>query len=113
MTLVLLVLSAGFWLTRLPFISHWLLFSGILLGGLPLMWDTLKHLWRREMSVDLIAILAIIGSLLLQEYLAETVIVLMMAGGIALEDFALRAGKLPQTREKEHAYSLHVPSLAS
>lgn len=93
LTLALLILSACFWLFRLPFISHWLLFSGILLGGLPLLWDTLKHLWRREMSVDLIAMLAIIGSLILQEYLAGTVIVLMMAGGIALEDFALRRAR--------------------
>lgn len=93
LTLALLILSACFWLIRLPFVSHWLLFSGILLGGLPLLWDTLKHLRHREMSVDLIAMLAIIGSLLLQQYLAGTVIVLMMAGGIALEDFALRRAR--------------------
>lgn len=93
MTLALLILSACFWLFGLPFVLHWLLFSGILLGGLPLLWDTLTHLRHREMSIDLIAMLAIMGSLLLQQYLAGTVIVLMMAGGIALEDFALRRAR--------------------
>jgi P-type E1-E2 ATPase len=50
-------------------------------------------LLHKEFSVDVIAILAIVGSLLLQEYLAGALIVLMLSGGEALEAYALRRAR--------------------
>ena len=50
---------------------------------------TLVHsLLRRSASVDVIAILAIVGALVLGEYLAGAVIGLMLATGRALEEYA-------------------------
>jgi heavy metal translocating P-type ATPase len=46
-------------------------------------------LLRRETGVDLIAILAMGGALLLREYLAGAIISVMLTGGAALEHFAI------------------------
>jgi heavy metal translocating P-type ATPase len=62
-------------------------------GGVPLAWSTLKHLARREYATDLIATLAIGGSALLGEFFAGAVVVLMQAGGEALEDYGLRRAR--------------------
>jgi heavy metal translocating P-type ATPase len=59
-------------------------------GLLPLVWETVIGLWRREAGVDLIALLAMAGSLALGEYLAGAVIALMLASGQALEAYADR-----------------------
>lgn len=47
-----------------------------------------RSLWRRQPGVDLIALLAMAGSLALGEYLAGAVVALMLSGGQALEAFA-------------------------
>ncbi|HET9112206.1 MAG TPA: HAD-IC family P-type ATPase, partial [Ktedonobacterales bacterium] len=68
---------------------RWPLVVIILVGGVPLLVETVRQLLHREFGVDLLALLAIAGSLLLGEYLAGAVIVLMLAGGKSLESFAL------------------------
>ena len=60
------------------------------IGLLPLAWTTIRGLIRREAGVDLIALLAMAGSLALGEYLAGAVIALMLASGRALETYADR-----------------------
>lgn len=59
-------------------------------GGAPLVFETLKNLVRGKIWADLIASLAIVASALLGEFLAGAVVVLMQAGGEALEDYGLR-----------------------
>jgi len=59
-----------------------------LLIGLRLAWSIIRDLLRGEMGVDIIAILAIGGALLLGEYLAAAVIGVMLATGQALERYA-------------------------
>ena len=54
----------------------------------PLIISILRALRERTAGVDIIALLAIIGALLMHEYLAGAVIALMLAGGNALEEFA-------------------------
>jgi len=66
----------------------WALTTAI--GAVPLLVRVTKGIWRREPGVDVIAVLAIVGSLALGEYLAGAVIVLMLASGQALESFAER-----------------------
>ena len=68
--LTLLLLSLLLWLVGRPELAQWLLLMVVLLGGLPLLWETVQQFLHREFSVDLIALLAITGSLLLGEYLA-------------------------------------------
>ena len=60
------------------------------LGGLPLLYELLQKLWTREVGADMLGGLAIITSLLLGEYVAGSIIVLMLSGGEALESYALR-----------------------
>ena len=92
--IALLLASLITWLLGWHTLAQWSLIAIILLGGLPLLWETVRQLARGEVGVDVIAILAIGGSLILGQYLAGAIIVLMLSGGEALEAFALRrAGK--------------------
>lgn len=90
----LLLVSLIAWVTGSHSAAQWSLIAVILLGGIPLLWETVRQLAHGEIGVDVIAILAIAGSLILGQYLAGAIIVLMLSGGEALEAFALsRAGK--------------------
>jgi heavy metal translocating P-type ATPase len=60
------------------------------IGILPLAWETMDGLIRRQAGVDLIALLAMAGALALGEYLAGAVIALMLSSGQALEAYADR-----------------------
>ena len=48
-----------------------------------------RRLLRREIGVDVIAILAMGGALLLGQYLAGAIIAVMLTGGAALEEYAI------------------------
>ncbi|HEV2580201.1 MAG TPA: heavy metal translocating P-type ATPase, partial [Ktedonobacteraceae bacterium] len=82
---------------------NWLLLAVVLLGGIPLLWETLRQFARKEFSVDTIAILAIAGSLWLGEYLAGAFVVLMLSGGEALEAYALRRARSSLTALADRA----------
>src|SRR6187549_2697757 len=57
------------------------------IGGVPLLYDLLRKLLKREFGSDLLGGISIITSVLLSEYLAGSIIVLMLAGGEALENY--------------------------
>ncbi len=59
-------------------------------GGLPLLYELLQKLIGREFSSDFLAGAALAASVFLHEYLAGAIVVFMLSGGRALEDFALR-----------------------
>jgi len=84
-----LVLRFGFHATpeqfRIP------LLTTLVLGGLPMLHDLLRKLLKREFGSDLLGGISIITSVLLGEYLAGSIIVLMLAGGEALESYALHS----------------------
>ena len=65
------------------------LLATLVLGGLPLLSDLLRKLLKREFGSDLLGGLSIATSVVLGEYLAGTIIVLMLSGGEALERYAL------------------------
>ncbi len=92
-TLLLLLAAGVLVLAGQRTAAQWSLIAIILLGGLPLLWETLTQIVAGEFGVDLIALLAIGGSLLLGEYLAGAIIVLMLSGGVALEAYALRRAR--------------------
>ena len=60
----------------------------VLIALVPLGVSVVRDLLRRETGVDLIALLAMAGSLALGQYLAGAVIGLMLSGGQALERYA-------------------------
>ncbi|MEC5128444.1 heavy metal translocating P-type ATPase [Verrucomicrobiales bacterium BCK34] len=68
-------------------IPLWITF---LLGGVPLVYDLVKKAFRREFGSDLLAGISIVTSLILGEYLAGTLVILMLSGGEALEAYAIR-----------------------
>lgn len=70
--------------------KEWPLGVVLLLGGVPLVWDLLVKLMRRQFGSDLLAGLSIITSVILGEYLAGSLVVLMLSGGEALEAYAVR-----------------------
>jgi heavy metal translocating P-type ATPase len=81
-------LGARFGFNR-PDIAEGLLLATLVLGGLPLVVETLAGALRGRFAADLVAALAIVGALLLGQYFAGAVIVLMQAGGEALEAYAM------------------------
>ena len=77
-----LAMEAGF--TNIP------LWVAYVFGGVPLVWGLLGNLWRREFGSDLLAGLSIVTAVFLGEYLAGTLVILMLSGGEAIEAFAVR-----------------------
>jgi heavy metal translocating P-type ATPase len=67
------------------------LWIALALGGVPLVWELLVKLWHREFGSDLLAGISIVTSVLLDEYLAGTLVVLMLSGGETLEAYAVRS----------------------
>ena len=109
MAVTLMLASLVLWLAGRGDITNWLLLAVALLGGVPLLWETLRQLFHREFGVDLIAILAIGGSIFLGQYLAGALVVLMMSGGEALEAYALRRARSSLSALAERApRSAHI-----
>lgn len=67
------------------------LVAALLFGGGPLVLGLLRKLLRREFGSDLLAGISIVTACLLGEYLAGTLVVLMLSGGEALEAYAVRS----------------------
>lgn len=66
------------------------LFAALVFGGIPLVFDLAKNIVRFEFSSDLLAGISIVTAVLLGEYLAGTLVVLMLSGGETLEAYAVR-----------------------
>ena len=66
------------------------LWATFIFGGIPLVYELARNLLRREFGSDLLAGISIVTSVLLHEYLAGAIVVLMLSGGEALENYALR-----------------------
>lgn len=73
--------------------SHWVLGLGALSLSIPVFKDIIHTLRSGRFGVDVLAVVAIITSVILQEYWAGIIIVLMLTGGEALEDYAKKRAK--------------------
>ena len=62
----------------------------LLVGGVPLVVQTLRGLLQGRFAADVVAMLAIVTAFVLGQYFAGVVIVLMQSGGEALEAYAMR-----------------------
>jgi len=74
-------------------LRHWAdipLYVTLLAGGLPLVVQLASKLWAWEFGSDFLAGVSIVTAVLLRQYLAAAIVVLMLSGGTAIEDFASR-----------------------
>ena len=87
------------------------LLVALVIGGVPLVFDLLVKLVKRQFGSDLLAGMSIVTSVLLAEYLAGTLVVLMLSGGEALEAYAVRsassvlealAHRMPSVAHRKH-----------
>lgn len=86
---------------RLPL---WVALAG---GGAPLVLDLLLKAIKREFGSDLLAGISIVTSIVLGEYLAGTLVVLMLSGGETLEAMAAE-----NARSVLRALASRVPTIA-
>ncbi|HLF68710.1 MAG TPA: heavy metal translocating P-type ATPase [Gaiellaceae bacterium] len=86
--LAALGLGTGFWLAGHKDEADvvWAIATALVL--VPLVLGVARSLLRGDVGVDAIALIAIVGALLLGEYLAGAIVALMLSGGNALEDYA-------------------------
>jgi heavy metal translocating P-type ATPase len=89
-TAILVHLVLRFALHTSAGISQIPLLAALVFGGIPLVYELTRNLLRREFGSDLLAGISIVTSILLNEYLAGAIVVLMLSGGEALENYALR-----------------------
>jgi len=64
------------------------LMVALLVGGTPLVFDLTRKLIKREFGSDLLAGISILTAVVLGQYLVAAIVVLMLSGGTALEEFA-------------------------
>ncbi|HEU5457486.1 MAG TPA: heavy metal translocating P-type ATPase, partial [Terracidiphilus sp.] len=72
------------WLLDLP------LWIAVTAGGVPLLYALMKQLLRGQFGSDFLAGLSIVTATVMGELLVATIIVLMLSGGQALEEFATK-----------------------
>ena len=80
-----------------PVVGQWIFLAALAAGGGPLVAQTLLGMLRGRFAADIVAMLAIMTALLLGQYFAGVVIVLMQSGGEALEGYAM--GRASQSLE--------------
>lgn len=88
-------------------VQNFPLWAVLALGGTPLVWGLLVKMFHREFGSDLLAGISIVVSILLDEYLAGSLVVLMLSGGEALEAYAVRSAS-----SVLQALSKRMPSIA-
>jgi heavy metal translocating P-type ATPase len=83
------------------------LLAVLVLGGIPQLYQLIAKLLRGDWGADMLAGIAIVTAVALDEYLAGSLVVLMLSGGTALEAYAVR--KASSVLE---ALSKRMPSIA-
>lgn len=88
----------------IPSLPLWL---AILAGGIPLLYDLTQQAIKKKFGSDFLAGLSIVTAALMGEPLIAAIIVLMLAGGQALEEFATR-----RASSVLNALASRMPSIA-
>lgn len=111
-----------FWLTGVVEVTRWL-FSifAIVVAGIEAV-QMAKQLRKGIVGIDILAIVAIVSTVLVGEFFASLIIVLMVSGGKALEDFAQGRARReldallarePQVAHRTTAGSDHIEDIAA
>lgn len=107
LTAIILYLLLHFVFHRRGDISSVPLWIAIFVGGMPLLYDLTQQALRKDFGSDFLAGLSIVTAALMGELLVATIIILMLAGGQALEEFATRRASFVL-----NALAKRVPSIA-
>ncbi|WP_081944396.1 heavy metal translocating P-type ATPase [Thalassospira australica] len=83
------------------------LYALFVLGGIPILAQLALKLLRREMGADFLAAISFVTGVVLAEYLAASLIILMLTGGQVLESFAMR-----KASSALNALARRMPSVA-
>jgi heavy metal translocating P-type ATPase len=71
-------------------IAHWIWFATLVLGGAPIAFKTVRGMFQGKFASDIVAMLAIITAVIMDQAFAGAIVVLMQSGGEALEAYGLR-----------------------
>lgn len=78
------------WPLQLPAAGRAVLLAGVIVTGVPIVLRPLLAILRGNFSVDVLAVLSITVAALLGQYWVAAIVILMLSGGEALEDYATR-----------------------
>jgi heavy metal translocating P-type ATPase len=93
----------------------------LVVGGVPLIVPLARKLFALEFGSDHLAGISILTSVILHEYLVAAIVILMLSGGTALEEFASRrassvldalAKRMPQTAHRKNGSGVQDIALA-
>jgi heavy metal translocating P-type ATPase len=87
--------------------ADWPVITVLIGGGLILVFNLLVAMFKGEFGSDLLAGISIVTSVVLGEYIAGALVVLMLSGGTALEEYAMR-----RASSVLDALARRMPSLA-
>jgi heavy metal translocating P-type ATPase len=93
LAVVATIISLIFQFTGMPTVAHWIIGGVAIFETLPLLRGMLEDLRSGTYGIDVLAITAIVTSVILKEPWAGIVVVLMLTGGESLEDYAEHRSK--------------------
>lgn len=102
-TVVALAAGGIAWLAGAAWVADGCWIAGTVVAVIPAVVWVMAALRRGRFGVDLIAVLSLVGTLLVGEYLAGALIAVMLAGGRALEAAAERRASHDLRALLEHA----------
>ncbi|MGC8515132.1 MAG: heavy metal translocating P-type ATPase [Thermoplasmata archaeon] len=77
-------------LLHLPVYGDYVWYATLIVGGIPIIISTVREMLSGKLVVDIIAFLAIITAVIMDEAFAGVVIVLMQSSGTAIENYGMR-----------------------
>lgn len=83
---------------KLTLLANIIVFTVILVGSYKLFEDSVKAIFKKQLALDYVAILAIVVSLATGEYLVAAIIALMIASGRTLEEYGVSSAKNSLTK---------------
>ena len=86
----LLVGAIAYFGFRDPALAEKIWYVTLIVGGAPILYQTIKGMFQGKFALDIVAMLAIIAAVWMQQAFAGVMIVLMQSGGEALESFGLK-----------------------
>ncbi|GAA3733202.1 heavy metal translocating P-type ATPase [Leifsonia bigeumensis] len=87
-TVVVGVAGLGLALTGNVLIAQWVISGFALIVAAMQAWSMMRRLLRGQFGLDVLAVIAIVSTVVVGEFWASIIIVLMISGGEALEDYA-------------------------
>lgn len=73
-----------------PRSANFILLAAIAIASVPLSFELASQVSKRNFSVDILAFLSIVTAIALRQYWVAAIVVLMLSGGKALEEYATR-----------------------